>query len=43
MPLWVPVIDECALSVAVTDLLPTVLRVSPAVKVWTPESAAVNV
>jgi hypothetical protein len=39
----VPVIELVTVSVAVTVWLPTVARVTPLVKVWTPLSAAVKV
>ena len=41
MPLWVPVMEPVAVSVAVSDWLPVVFRV--ALKVCVPLSAAVNV
>ena len=37
-PVWIPVIDEVAVSVAESDQVPTVRNV--ALKVWTPRSPA---
>ena len=40
MPAWEPVMVAVTLSVAVTDCVPAVLRIT--LKTWVPASAAVN-
>jgi hypothetical protein len=42
-PVWVPVSDAVAVSVAVTDQVPGVSRITFATKTWVPLSAAVKV